>query len=241
VSTTIGYILYGVEKTSLGGSNYSYTAGAIYFNGEVYLVDAIASISITTADILTITTTNDPTADPVTFTDGTPRSVHNIRKLVISNGTLGTGNVNYADLVRILTNYQYDPSDAEISANTGTWTMAGTDRISIRKVGKFVCLNIDIRNSNMSAASVGYAEYEIPTSIGQPDYVYTGYGYFNNSQNSNHNVDAVGDKGRGPCVLQTNGSNRKIRITLATYNNFYTVPSTNNNIDIQGQIFFYVS
>jgi hypothetical protein len=92
------YVLWGCVK-STGGSPFSYTEGAIYINGEIYDMPAFASVPITVADICTITTTNDGTADPLTFSDGTPRNVHNHRDIVIANGALGTGSFNYEDVV----------------------------------------------------------------------------------------------------------------------------------------------
>ena len=99
-STTIPYVLYGCVKTDLGGGDFSYTAGYIYFNGEVYTFPEIASIAIATADICTITITNDGTADPLEFTDSILRNVHNHRDLVLSDGILGSADFDFQDLVR---------------------------------------------------------------------------------------------------------------------------------------------
>lgn len=139
-STTVGYVLYGCVKTSLGGSNYSLTAGAIYFNGEVYAVDAIASIAIATAPIMTITTTNDPTADPTIFTDGSSKNVHNIRKMVLSNGTLGTGTLDYEDLIFLNDDWHYIGATGE-PAFQNSWVNNGGSRGDVafkRTLDKFV-------------------------------------------------------------------------------------------------------
>jgi len=138
-STTVGYALYGCIKTFISGSNYSLTAGAIYFNGEVYQVDAISSISIVTAPILTITTTNDPVADPTIFSDGSSKNVHNIRKMVLSDGTLGTGTLNYVDL-KFTSGQQeawstYTIVDAKVTAVGGGFS-SQTSTLKYKKVGK---------------------------------------------------------------------------------------------------------
>lgn len=59
----------------------SVSAGSIFYNGEVYLVDAFSLPSPANASIDT-TYFTAVEADPVEFTDGTPRSIHEIRKIV---------------------------------------------------------------------------------------------------------------------------------------------------------------
>lgn len=94
-------VLQGCEKTSLGGNNYSYNAGFVFFGGEIYYLPVITSVSITVSDQVNIVITNDATADPVTFSDGSVKNVHNVRNVTVVNGTLGTGTFNYADCVFI--------------------------------------------------------------------------------------------------------------------------------------------
>jgi len=77
-------ILYGCVETDLGGSNFSYTKGAIWQNNEIFLVDAIASINIPIGQSqFKVVVTQDGTADPLVFTDNIGRNVHNIRKATI--------------------------------------------------------------------------------------------------------------------------------------------------------------
>lgn len=100
-------IVYGCQLSSSGG-NYTVTQGAIWYNGKIYLVDAVG----TTADpsggdtrICKISTTflSAANADPVTMTDGSTRNVHEIKKIVIENGTAATGGYigEYDDLIRL--------------------------------------------------------------------------------------------------------------------------------------------
>ena len=87
------YIIYGVNITS-GGSGYDFTAGAVYYQGEVFLVDAqhVGVLSIGQVLISNITTTQYTTnADPVTFTDSNTYNVHNVRKITFAKGSTGTG------------------------------------------------------------------------------------------------------------------------------------------------------
>lgn len=87
-SASTYYILHGCVNSGVG-SNYVISSGAIFFNGEIYLVDAV---TFTTTGgqvpVMNIVTTQYTTnADPVTFTNGVAYDVHDIRKIAISAGT----------------------------------------------------------------------------------------------------------------------------------------------------------
>lgn len=87
-------ILYGCQLTISGG-NYTVSEGAICYNGEVFLVDAVGTTANPSGGqtrICRIVTTflTAANADPVTFTDGNTYNVHEIRKIVIGNGTNAT-------------------------------------------------------------------------------------------------------------------------------------------------------
>lgn len=94
----VGYILYGcVNSGSSGSMNVS--AGAIYYNGEVFLVDAF-TLAVSNTAVGSIATTYFSTnADPVTFTNGISYNVHEIRKIVFTNGASGSGIFDFNDLL----------------------------------------------------------------------------------------------------------------------------------------------
>lgn len=98
---TVGYILHGCINSG-SGTTYTISAGAVFFNGEIYQV-AASTFTITGLQVPvgTITTSyfSDPTADPVAFTDGVSRNVHEIRTIVFSAGLSGSGTVNYSACV----------------------------------------------------------------------------------------------------------------------------------------------
>lgn len=87
-------VLYGCQRQSLGGSNYKFYYGYVYYLGEIYTFDGINSITIATNAEFKITVTNDATADPVEFTDGISRNVHNVRKVTMTDNA---GDFNYSD------------------------------------------------------------------------------------------------------------------------------------------------
>jgi len=118
---TKGYILYGCVNTG-SGTTYTISAGAVFFNGEIYLVDAITfTISGSNVAEGTITTTQyTADADPSVFTDGVSRNVHNIRKIVFGPALAGSGAFDYVNAV----NLAYRPVGA--IGQTVLWQMPGS-------------------------------------------------------------------------------------------------------------------
>jgi hypothetical protein len=105
------YIVDGLEDTGTG-LNFNISAGSIFYQGEIFQVDAAAGTlpAGEYAPMLSITTTyfSGTTADPVTFTDGVPRNVHEIRKGTLTGGsvTLGTANLSYYNFVPLQTRFK---------------------------------------------------------------------------------------------------------------------------------------
>lgn len=97
VNTTDFYVLYGCVNSASPNANVS--AGAIYFNGEIYLCDVFVDGTISNDIVGTITTTY-AAGDPVLFTDNNTYNVHQIKKIVWSDAVSGTGSVDFADLKR---------------------------------------------------------------------------------------------------------------------------------------------
>lgn len=98
------YILYGLKRTGTG-QVYNVTAGALFFNGEVYRVAAF-NFTATAGQtaVGTITTTNivESSSDPVTFTDGANHNVHEIRTIIFADAISGSGDVNFNDIILYL-------------------------------------------------------------------------------------------------------------------------------------------
>lgn len=94
------YILYGLFDAATFPA-FDVPAGAVFYNGELYLIDATTfTLTGSNVPICTITTTQYGTnADPVTFTDATTGNVHNIRKIVISQGASGSGDFDFVDMI----------------------------------------------------------------------------------------------------------------------------------------------
>lgn len=96
------YILYGCVNSG-SGLSYVISAGAIYYNGEVFLVDA-TTFTATSGQVAVgnISISQYGTnADPVTFTNGTSYNVHNIRKIAFASGVSGSGICDLANALQV--------------------------------------------------------------------------------------------------------------------------------------------
>lgn len=123
-SPTVPVALYGAVETALGGGDFSYSEGYIYFNGEIYKLEYVASIHILTGKEVTITTTADPTADPVVFFDNSTKNVHDVRKLVISDGW--GGDFQFSSVI-----YLQNIAIKSKCLNIGAWNMDTTDNVIV--------------------------------------------------------------------------------------------------------------
>lgn len=159
------HVLYGCVNSG-SGTSYVISAGAIYYNGEIYLTDT-QSITTTGSNVVvgTITTTyNTTNADPVTFTDSSSKYVHEIRKIVWSNAASGSGSVNYSS-VRFLT-YQNrgNIGNSGMSFLTGTGTFSSFQYVDYKRFGDTIFLNYEIRVT-ISAYVSSAASISVPLPI----------------------------------------------------------------------------
>jgi hypothetical protein len=91
------YILYGCVATGTDPGARTFTAGAVYYAGEVYLVPSASftttGSNVAIANISEVFNTTDYSVDPQTTPGGASISLHTIRTIVITAGTAGTGDV----------------------------------------------------------------------------------------------------------------------------------------------------
>lgn len=127
-------VLYGCVVTATIPGTSSITAGAIYYNGEIYEVDANASLITTGVQTLVwgVSTTYIAADLSLTWSDGTIRNLHQIDKLALSAGASGSG----------LANYNGATVKTLVQATAGTWTAltfsnsyTGTAEYSLDKRG----------------------------------------------------------------------------------------------------------
>ena len=120
-SDTEVYVLNGCVNTG-SGSTYTISAGSVFYNGEVYLVDATSftvSTGTAVATIVTTQNTTDYNADPCLFSDGVYKNVHDINKVVIAEAATGTGISDYA-------NFSFHPYEGNYEDVSSTVTINGS-------------------------------------------------------------------------------------------------------------------
>lgn len=90
-SLTVPYVISGCV---LSNSNKYITSGDIFYDGKFYNVTGLTTGTLTNVVRLILTKTQDATADPVDFSDGASKNVHDIYTYVgtdiASGGILGT-------------------------------------------------------------------------------------------------------------------------------------------------------
>jgi hypothetical protein len=123
-SSSAVYVLNGLVRTG-SGLVFNITAGSVFYNGEVYLVDAVSfTASGGNTAVGNIVTTFVPAvnADPVEFSDGVSRNVHQVRKIVISSGLAGSGVGDFLSFSRLNLNIaQVNITGTGIASVSGTY------------------------------------------------------------------------------------------------------------------------
>jgi hypothetical protein len=84
-------ILYGCVITNHGSGNYSHTEGAIYYNGIVYLVDALVSPTLFTGVPKWGIITTYGVDNPVQYRDNSVHDVHVDERLKLYNNAASEG------------------------------------------------------------------------------------------------------------------------------------------------------
>lgn len=169
------YIMFGCVNSGTGNS-YDITAGAVFYNGEIYLVDATSFIAAgsNVGVFQAITTQYTNNADPVTYTDSSVGNVHNIRKFQIVQGATGSGvsdfstaapfsftvnapvNIKGTGAVTVSGSYPNLTVDVPLNANRYPALYAGTVNVGNPSGGADVIV---------SFASLGTANYYVMGTI----------------------------------------------------------------------------
>ena len=105
---TEAWVIWGCYPT-IAGSSYSFTAGCVLYQGQLYPVDAASfSISGGQVPIFQIAPTNviATNADPVLFSDSNTYNVHFYNKVQIVAGTSGAGIANFSAVKYYNTEWQ---------------------------------------------------------------------------------------------------------------------------------------
>ena len=219
---------YGVY-TTLSGGTYSIGAGAIYYNGIMYQCDSATVTPVGSQVVIgTITTTyaTAANADPVEFSDSTLNNVHEIKKIVWSAGTAGSGTFNFSALkgYNEFDNLIYNAS--YLTASSGNFTVPGASDfdVKLKELGNAITIDFAITNATLSLAT---SNVRISTNYpaGIPfDGDFHGLCFYKNSNNTTPNGVAY--------VTATNGSSLLyIRPTVDA-----TFAAITGGFDLYGQI-----
>lgn len=106
-------VLYGCINTDSPDADIS--AGAIFYDGEIYLCPAFVDATITNDIVGTITTAYD-SGDPVLFSDGNSYNVHQVKTIVWSDAASGSGDIDFAEL-------RYYSGNIKTTFEIGGWNM----------------------------------------------------------------------------------------------------------------------
>lgn len=211
-STSIAYILWGCTATGTDPGARTISEGAIFFNGEVYKVPS-ASFTTTGLQVAvgTIATTyfSATNADPVAFTDGVNRNVHEIRQIVFSNGLSGSGDFNFADAVVL--NDIIRSGDVLKLNNTTAFTPSGDYNPATKKYAdetsgmKLLWLGVIAANGTVTklagsltvtATQFASGQFTITHNIGNTNYFISALG-FNNSDSTKDFTPVTGYESKG--------------------------------------------
>lgn len=88
-SASLVYVLFGCVNTG-SGSNFSITAGAVFFNGEVYTVPAVSGTLAGGNSLYSAVVVTNGAPDPTRFSDNSAHNVHNVRQWVIAQAASGS-------------------------------------------------------------------------------------------------------------------------------------------------------
>lgn len=149
-------ILSGCEITGSQPGVISYTAGTIYYLGDIYNVDANGSLTINIGEVGVweiIDTTI--TGDPATFSDTNTYDFHRIRKMRLVSGTTGSGLADYDD-AKLFNKIQQGLLFGTPVGNTANITTITTNSYMLRS-GRNVTISALITVN----LSVGSAEIDI--------------------------------------------------------------------------------
>lgn len=153
------YVLYGCENTNTA-PNYDINAGAIFYGGEIYLLDAVSFVAADTA-VGTITTSYfaSAIADPVTFTDGVAHNVHEIKKMVVADAVSGSGTADYDDWVSSEWKVSTSTAGATVGVSTGTYSFMN---LKYKVEGSKVILNFGFTVNTTVAGATLKATIPLP-------------------------------------------------------------------------------
>jgi hypothetical protein len=220
--------LYGLGYTIVG-STWAIESGCLVFGTEMYLCDGTLGISLGVGQVVvgTITTTylTATNADPVVFSDSTSNNVHEIRKIVWSAGTSGSGSFNFTDIQYLGRWIDWGYSSSYLAASTGLWTVPGgasNFKLKTQRRGSTLIVDFYVVSSTISSNPT-YVAVVLPTTDKIKGNFRTVFYYDNANQTPK----------TGMCKVIAVDGTREIRISPEDGANWVTLVA---GVSIYGQI-----
>ena len=220
--------LYGLSYT-VSGSTWSIESGCLVFGTEMYLCNTTLGISLGLGQVVigTITTTylTATNADPVVFSDSTSNNVHEIRKIVWSAGTSGSGDMDFLDIQYLGRWIEQTYSAGDLTAATGLWTLPGgapNFDVKTQRRGSTMIVDFYIVNS-----SVGSSTSYLSLNLASSDRILKDFhavGYYSNSNQT---------PTQGMINITAVAGTREIRLSPIPTANWVIVVG---DCDVKGQI-----
>lgn len=165
-SSTIPYVISGCVVSDSGKD---VTNGKIFYGGKFY--EVVGVNGTTNVAQLVLTKTQDATADPLTFTDGTNKNVHDIYKYVATDAASG-GDFDANDLVSayktaVTTTTSSNGSTITVNVTSGGPFTYSTDTYSYTyHIANGIChLNFKISFTVTGGAVVDKIRIPLPTGV----------------------------------------------------------------------------
>ncbi len=140
-STSQVYVLFGCVRTGAADGAASgaadVTAGAVFYNGEVYTVDAFSTTNINSQYLSSALSITSASFDPVDFSNSVPFSVHNKRKWLISQ-TSSAGSTPVSGWSYPFTWYNYSIPQAKYTAIGGGSITSGGGNFMYKLTGNTI-------------------------------------------------------------------------------------------------------
>lgn len=170
------YILYGCEKSDVGGGYFTFNSGYIFTqpNYDVTLMNAVTTpLLITGSNVAILTEQILPDTggvDPLTFSDGIARNVGQNKSYVVSAGLPGSGYANYDDLPNVQDTLVRTPTPIKVGSVSGVSYASGFTEISsslplyywkdnmgyVHIQGSCFCTSTEVLYANIFTLPVGY-------------------------------------------------------------------------------------
>ena len=160
---TTPVIMYGNRWNGLGVSQ-----GVLVYGTEMFRCPSqLITLGFGQVVIGTITTTyfTATNADPVIFSDLTSNNVHEIRQIVWSAGTSGTGDFDLSDCLMWGRWQDVTYNSSYISSPTGTLTLSGGAakwQVTWRQEGRTVWIDFDLQSMTLATANANYLTLSMP-------------------------------------------------------------------------------